>query len=219
VNAGRGSGHKNGPMHVNCSPRLSRSGALLGLLGLLAGGSGACGASAPPAPVPPPQDDTTLGPSDVFDVRVYGEEELSGTYRVADDGTIDYPFVGRIEVAGQEPTAVADMITARLRDGQYLVNPQVSIFVSEYNSKRVSVMGAVRRPGTFPVTTGMTAVQAISLAGGLTPLASADNTVVARREGQQIRRLRVPVDEISEGHAEDFPLRPGDIVYVPERVF
>ena len=64
----------------------------------------------------------------------------------------------------------------------------------------------------------MTAVQAISLAGGLTPLASAGDTVAARREGQQIRRLRVPAGDIGEGHAEDFPLRPGDIVYVPERV-
>ena len=178
------------------------------------GGGGAAGGT-----IPPTVDDTTLGAGDVFDVRVYGEEELSGTYRVAQDGSIDFPFVGRIEVAGQEPPLVANQISLQLRDGGYLVNPQVSVFVQEYNSKRVSVVGAVAEPGTFPLEPNMTVVRAISQAGGFTPLASRDSVVVTRRINGELRRFRVEVEEITEGSRDDVPVQAGDIIYVPERLF
>jgi polysaccharide export outer membrane protein len=166
-----------------------------------------------------PGEDTTLGAGDVFDVRVFGEADLSGTYRVAQDGTIDFPLVGRLAVASREPTEVADLIASRLRDGGMLRNPQVSVLVKEYNSKRISVVGAVARPGTFPMSAGLTVVQAISLAGGFTPLASRNQTVVTRRVGDRVFRYRVAVDDVTDGQVADFPLAAGDILYVPERVF
>jgi protein involved in polysaccharide export with SLBB domain len=179
-----------------------------------------CGGAAPTRTPPVlPGDDTTLGSGDVFDVRVFGEPDLAATYRVAQDGSIDFPLVGRVNVIGLEPTAVADLLTERLRSGQFLRAPQVSVLVKEYNSKRVSIMGAVARPGTFPMSTGLTVVQAISLAGGFTPLAARNNTVVSRRINGQIRRYRVEVDDVTGGGANDVPLAAGDIVYVPERVF
>lgn len=165
------------------------------------------------------EQDTTLGASDVFDVRVYGEAELSGTYRVAQDGTIDFPFLGRLEVAGREPYEIADLVESRLRDDGYLVNPQVSVFVQEYNSKRISVLGAVRTPGSFPMQSGLTVVQAIGLAGGFTALANRDGTTVTRRVGGDTRRFSVPVDAITSGREADFPVQAQDIIYVPERVF
>ncbi len=179
----------------------------------------ACGSSSPAVVPPPTQDDTTLGAGDVFDIRVYGEDELTNTYRVAEDGSIDYPFIGRIEVAGLEPPVVAQVVAERLREGEYLVNPQVSVFVKEYNSKRISVIGAVARPGTFPMTSGLTAVQAISLAGGFTSLAARNDTVVSRRVQGELRRYRVPAEDITEGQVDDVPVQAGDIIYVPERVF
>ncbi len=180
----------------------------------------ACGgARVPQAPPVLPGDDTTLGSGDVFDVRVFGEPDLALTYRVAPDGSIDFPLVGRVPVAGLEPTAVADLLSTRLREGGYLRSPQVSVLVKEYNSKRISIVGAVARPGTFPMTSGLTVVQAISLAGGFTPLAARNRTVVSRRINGEIRRYRVEVDEVIGGGASDVPLAAGDIVYVPERVF
>lgn len=165
------------------------------------------------------EDDTTLGPGDVFEVSVYGEKELSGKYKVAKDGTIDYPLVGRVVVAGKEPTEVSDDISKQLREGQILRNPQVSVFVTEYASKRVSVVGAVSKPGTFPMSSGLTVVQAISLAGGFTSLASRNDTLVTRRDDQKTERFRVPVERVTEGRADDFALQAGDIIYVPERLF
>ncbi|MAQ18411.1 MAG: polysaccharide biosynthesis protein [Sandaracinus sp.] len=164
-------------------------------------------------------DLTALGPGDTFDVRVYGEEDLSATYRVAQDGTIDFPFVGRIHVEGREPTEVADAIAVALRDGEILVAPQVSVLIKESESRVVSVMGAVASSGTFPMRSGLTVVQAISLAGGFSPLANRNETVVTRRVNGELKRHLVRVDDISRGRAEDFLLRSGDIVFVPERLF
>ncbi len=165
------------------------------------------------------EDDTILGPGDVFEVTVYGEKELSGKYKVAKDGSIDFPLVGRVVVAGKEPTEVSDDISKQLREGQILRNPQVSVFVTEYASKRVSVVGAVSKPGTFPMSSGLTVVQAISLAGGFTALASRNDTLVTRRDNQKTERFRVPVERVTEGRADDFALQAGDIIYVPERLF
>lgn len=165
------------------------------------------------------QNDTSLGVDDVFEVRVFGEADLSGSYRVGQDGTIDFPLIGEVNVLGQEPRAVAALVAQRLREGGVLVSPQVSVFVQEYNSKRFSVLGAVGNPGNFEMRSGMTVVQAIGLAGGFSNLANRDGTYVTRQVNGQAQRFSVPVDRITSGQEEDFPLQAQDIVYVPERIF
>ena len=80
-------------------------------------------------------------------------------------------------------------------------------------------MGAVSQPGTFPVTPGMTVVQAISMAGGFTALASQNDTVLTRRVDDGVRRFPVPARRISDGREPDVPLQGGDIIFVPERAF
>ncbi len=170
--------------------------------------------------VPPPAtDDTTLGPGDVFSVRVYGEEAMSGSHQVAPDGTISFPLLGSVQVAGLEPTEVAKRIQTELRERDLLRNPHVSVYVDEYASKRISVVGAVENPGTFPLEPGMTVVQAISMAGGFSNLADRNGTVVTRRLSEQIVRYRVPVEKVQRGQAEDIEVAAGDIIFVPERLF
>ena len=170
--------------------------------------------------VPPPAtDDTTLGPGDVFTVRVYDEEELSGSHQVAPDGTIDFPLLGSVEVAGLEPPAVADEVQRLLRERKLLRDPHVSVYVEEYASKRISVVGAVANPGAFTLEPGMTVVQAISMAGGFSSLADRDGTVVTRRVDGQTVRYRVPVAKVTKGQAEDIEVAAGDIIFVPERLF
>lgn len=170
--------------------------------------------------VPPPAtDDTTLGPGDVFAVRVYGEEAMTGSHQVAPDGTINFPLLGAVQVNGLEPTEVAQKIQAELVERDFLRDPHVSVYVEEYASKRVSVVGAVANPGTFTLEPGMTVVQAISMAGGFSSLADRDATVVTRRIGDEIIRYRVPVDRVTKGQAEDVEVAAGDIIFVPERMF
>lgn len=173
----------------------------------------------PSTAVPDVVEDTTLGAGDVFEVRVFGEKDLSGRYQVAADGNIIFPFLGTLPVAGKETTAVANEISSKLKTGGFLNDPQVSIFLEQSNSKRISVLGAVAKPGTLAIVPGMTVVQAVSQAGGFTNLASKDDTVVTRRVKGKLEKYRILVSEIARGNASDFPLRAGDIVFVPERVF
>lgn len=170
--------------------------------------------------VPPPAtDDTTLGPGDVFAVRVYGEDEMSGSHQIAPDGTINFPLLGAVKVGGMEPPEVAEKLQTLLLERDLLRDPHVSVYVEQYVSKRVSVMGAVANPGTFPLETGMTVVEAISKAGGFSSLADRDGTVVTRKIGDETIRYRVPVARVTKGQAQDIEVAAGDIIFVPERLF
>jgi protein involved in polysaccharide export with SLBB domain len=164
-------------------------------------------------------DDTSLGAGDTFEVRVYGEKELTGKYNVERDGTVDFPLIGRVVVDGLEPAQVSDEIEIRLKDSEVLKNPQVSVLVTNYASKRISVIGAVSKPGNFPMASGLTVVEAIGLAGGFTSLADRNATLVTRRHKGKTNRFRVAVESVTEGKTDDFALQAGDIVYIPERLF
>ncbi len=168
------------------------------------------------APIPPA--DTSLGVGDTFEVRVYGENDLSGIYRVGAEGTITFPLAGLIEVQGLDPQALAKRIADRLRDG-ILRSPQVTVLVKEQNSKKIYIMGQVAKPGTIIYTPSMSVVEAITLSGGFTPLAAKNDTTVTRYAAGSKSIVKCPVDDISQGKAQNIYLRPGDIISVPERLF
>lgn len=159
-----------------------------------------------------------LGIDDVFEVRVFAEPDLSGAYRIAADGTVDYPFVGRISVIGMRSGDVQELIATKLRDG-YLKNPQVSLMVKEWNSRKVSVIGQVQKPGSVPYFTNMTIVDAIAAAGGFTGIASKNSVNLRREVKGTVESHNYRVADISEGRAPNIVLRPGDILVVEERLF
>ncbi|MEO5769897.1 MAG: polysaccharide biosynthesis/export family protein [Polyangia bacterium] len=164
----------------------------------------------------PPDDQ--VGVDDIFDVRVFGENDLSSTYRVASDGTIDFPLAGRIQVAGLRTGDIQKKVTERLREG-YLKNPQVTVVMKEWNSRKVSVLGQVQKPGPVAYHPHMTIIDAIALAGGFTGIA-AKNSVSLRREGGGKVESRVyRVADITEGRSSNIPVLPGDLVVVEERLF
>lgn len=182
------------------------------------GGRGRVSKNAPIEDMTPPQR-TALGPGDVFDIRVYGEKELTNTFRVSSEGTIDFPLLGVVSVSGKTPTEVAEAIGSGLKNGDFIKQPQVSIFVKEYSSKKVSVFGQVKEPGTFPYQEEMSVVEAISIAGGFTSMARKNDTIVIREIEGTKKKFKVPVEEIGQGKVSNFSLRPGDIIFVPERIF
>jgi protein involved in polysaccharide export with SLBB domain len=157
----------------------------------------------------------SLGPGDVFEVRVYNESSLTGVYRVTPEGTIDFPLVGAVQVIGLSPNAVEKAIRGALQKG-FIRNPHVTVYVKEYNSKKIFVLGEVHRPGTFVFQDNMTVVQAVTMAGGFRPTAFKDGTIVTRIAQGKERRIPVPVASISSGRAANFSLLPGDIIFVPE---
>lgn len=183
----------------------------------------ACGVFRDPPPskyesTPVFAEDTTLGPRDVFIVRVFKHDDMSGEYAVSEEGTINFPEIGVVKVVGRTPAQVEQEIQGRLADG-YLVNPTVSVLVKEYKSKTVSVLGQVRKPSVVNYVSGLSIVDAISQAGGFTPMARKNAVKVTRKgvaEGKT-ESFTVPVESIANGKANDFYLRPGDTVFVPER--
>jgi polysaccharide export outer membrane protein len=157
----------------------------------------------------------TLGPGDTFEVRVFGEADLSGTYRVSERGKIRFPLVGILHVDGLTPSEIEEKLRQRL-GAKYLRDPQVNVFVKEFNSKKIFVFGEVNKPGTFVFEPSMTIVQIITLAGGFTKTAWKNRTNVTRIVEGRERKIQVPVEAIGEGREQNFELKPGDIVFVPE---
>lgn len=156
-----------------------------------------------------------LGPGDVFEVRVYGEPTLTGVYRIAEDGSIDFPLVGRVSAEGLTSREISTLLGDKLRDG-YLVAPSVSVYVKEYNSRKIFVLGQVNNPGSFPFSVEMNVVEAVALAGGFAPTANHDFVVVTREVDGRETRIPVPVGKISKGLAVNLELQAGDIVYVSD---
>jgi polysaccharide export outer membrane protein len=202
--------------------RLTASATLLALgLGL---GLGACAPRAT-QPAPPPsglsaQDlaAATLGPGDVFEARVFQEPELSGIFQVGPQGDVIFPLCKRVVVGGLTANGAAEKLRTCLSEG-FMRNPQVSVLVKEYNSKKVFVFGEVQKPGTFPFEDGMSIVQAVTLAGGFTRNAAQNSTSITRRVNGQEVKVKVYVQDIALGKAPNVSLEPGDIVFVPESMF
>lgn len=160
----------------------------------------------------------SLGPGDKFSLRVHDEEGLSGDFTVSGDGTINYPYVGRIDVNGMTCGQIERAVTEGLADG-YLLNPSVSCAIVEYNSKKVFVFGEVKKPGSYPFRSNLTMVDALALAGGVTARANANRTKLTRTVQGADVQVQVPMQEVVEGRRSNVKLLPGDIIFVPESAF
>jgi polysaccharide export outer membrane protein len=190
-------------------------------LALLSTGCRGC-TDKPVAPFPestPLTDrEKALGAGDVIEIRVYGEPDLSGIYDANADGTINFPLIGSVAVVDRLPGEVQQEIQARLADG-YLKKPSVAVRVTEYKSKKVTVNGQVRQPGTLSYTDNMSILEAISRAGGFTAMARKNAVKVTRLVQGKSKVIIVAVDEIGKGRAPNFLMHPGDNVLVEERPY
>lgn len=169
-------------------------------------------------------EDTRLGPEDQLEITVYlggGSqkiEDVSKVYPVSVDGSISFPMIGTVVAVGRSPQDVETEIKTRLADG-YIVNPNVTVQVKEYKSKKISVFGEVRKPGLLTWRPSMTINEAVSEAAGFTGMAKENAVVVTRRLDEKTEKFTVPVQRIANSQAPPFYMRPGDSVYVPKRLF
>jgi polysaccharide export outer membrane protein len=178
-----------------------------------------CRAPARAVQLPPPVDVSTVAAGDVFVLQLVGEEKLPVEYTVAPDGTVDVPYLARMRVAGLEPQQIADRIRQALMRAEILTSPSVTVSVKAYNSKRVVVSGEVPKGGALPLAPGMTLVQAVSQAGGLTPLGRGRELVLRRQVGSGTRAVVVDYEAITNNEIPDVLLQAGDTIHVPARVF
>ncbi|MDQ3363878.1 MAG: polysaccharide export protein [Myxococcota bacterium] len=175
----------------------------------------------PPANYPTiaPFDETKmpLGPNDKIELIIFnGARDTKATYSLDASGEIAVQYIGTVAAAGKTARQVQDVIQQRLGDG-YLVNPIVSITIVEINSRKLSVFGQVARSGSVKFTPGMTITEAIAQSGGFSPMARKNMVRVTRVIEDQKRIYKIPVEMIAEGSRPNFPMMPGDEVFVPER--
>lgn len=165
-------------------------------------------------PAQPVEVTSGLALGDRFEVRVFHEEDIGGAFQVQEDGTIDFPLIGRVSVLGKTQAELAALLEAKLSEG-YLRDPHVTVILTARENLEVSVLGEVTQPGSFPYVEKLTLVQAISNAGGLTELAQIRRVKLTRKGAQGVGTYEVSVKAITDGRAEDILLQPGDIIFVP----
>ena len=177
------------------------------------------------APSAAARQDYRVGPDDVLQVNVFGEEELSRASTVGTDGTIDVALLGRLKVAGMTLRDIETLISNTLRDG-FLRNPHVSVEIKEYRSQNIFVTGEVRTPGTVSLKANTSLMEALGLAGSLTPNAGTEIVIVHPKSGAGIAQPTMPNQEgvtvtkvdlrdIQEGRATPVQLHDGDTIVVP----
>jgi polysaccharide biosynthesis/export protein len=166
-------------------------------------------------PDPAPHESLLIGPGDLLRITVLGESDLSQRVRVRDSGNVSLPMIGEVDVRGLSTGEASATIAHKYVDAQLLKHPEVSVFIEEYGTQAVSVLGQVVRPGPIYITTARTLVDVLAMAGGLTEVA--DRHITVEREG--------PTHQISEvflsNKAEDalfanIQIFPGDKILVPK---
>jgi polysaccharide biosynthesis/export protein VpsN len=181
----------------------------------------ACGRHYPPPPnLPEPIVNLQVGPGDVLEIVVVGEEKLPKEYEVQPDGSLDFPYTKGIKVAGKEPRDIAIALRDQLIEAKFLLSPQVQVKVKAFNSKKVQIIGQVAKPGPLPYQDGMTLVQAISAAGWFTPIADTNHVQVIRlvNHNKSVNAI-VSVDAITDNNRADVKLQQGDTIKVDQRLF
>jgi protein involved in polysaccharide export with SLBB domain len=166
-------------------------------------------------------DNYILSPNDIVLVKVFEEPDLDSQHRISQDGTINFPLVGVIQISGRTVAQAASTIRDRLLKG-YLRNPQVRVNVIQYASRRITVLGQVQKPGSYvlPSEERVDLLQAIAMAGGFTRMADEGRVRVRRNVNGVETILKVNVHaETKNSSSELFEVQPDDKITVGERIF
>ena len=157
----------------------------------------------------------SIGPEDVLTIDVWKEPEISRTVPVRRDGKISLPMLNDVQAAGLTPTQLGSEIVAKLR--ATVINPHVTVIVAQMSSQRIYILGQVTRGGAYPLVPDMTAVQALSIAGGFTPFAKLKKIYVMRAENGENKVFPINYKEVVSGRnaQQNIRLKPGDTIVVP----
>jgi polysaccharide export outer membrane protein len=189
-------------------------------------GLGGCASSQPetvPAPViEPVQSEYRIGPGDMLQIFVWNHPELSLTVPVRPDGLLSTPLVENIKAEGKTPTELGHDLEAAM--GEYVRSPKVNVIVTTFQGSledRVRVVGAATKPQALPYRAGMTIVDVMVAVGGLSEYAAGNRAVISRRDGDQLVRIPVKLNDLlNRGDiSADVAVRPGDVLIIPESRF
>jgi polysaccharide export outer membrane protein len=195
---------------------------LLVLAILLSAGLASCHDDPPviyPTTAPLDVNKLALGPGDKLNLTVfYGSHQLQAAYALDSSGEISVQFIGAVRASGKTVEQVRDEIRKRLADG-FLNDPIVSLTVAEINSLTLSISGMVSKTGAVKFTPGITITEVIARSGGFTPMARKNMVKVTRVHNGVKETYKLPVEKMAEGERPNFPMMPGDEIFVPERAW
>ena len=168
-----------------------------------------------------PSADYQIREGDMVQISVFNEPELAAGGRVRKDGTIQCPLIGSIKILGLSQMAAARSIEAAYRK-DYLVNPEVNLFISQFSVQRITILGQVQRPGSheLPAEKDLTILQVLGLAGGPTRIANLKKVLVKRVVDGREKVFKVDVNGMASGNQTMmFYVREDDVITVPESFF
>ena len=157
-----------------------------------------------------------LNPGDVLEVSVWKEKDLSRKVLVRPDGMISFPLAGHLKAAGRSTEQIEAALTQRL--GRYLKDPVVTVSVAQTPGNKIFVIGQVRKPGAYSSPQPITVMQALSLAGGLTPFGDENDIIIIRTVKGKQTRIRFDYSKAKRGKdlSQNITLKSGDVVVVPD---
>ncbi|WP_158749793.1 polysaccharide biosynthesis/export family protein [Acidobacterium sp. S8] len=161
------------------------------------------------------QESLKVGRGDLLHITIFREPDMEQKVRVKDSGEIDLDLAGTLKVAGQTPSEAARMIAQQYVNGQFLNHPQVSVLIEEYATQNVSVLGEVKKPGAFPLTTPRDLLDVLALAGGLTEIADRHITV-QRVDKAGVEKAFLPNNPSTDLRQAGVIVYPGDTILVPK---
>ena len=163
--------------------------------------------------IEPARVEYKIAEHDELQINVYGEPDLTKTVRVAVDGNISYPLLGRVKVAGLTTQELEDSLSKLLREGGYIINPQVSVYMEKFST--ISILGEVRNPGSYELKGKFGILDAIAQAGGFNIDADINNVKILRvRDGQQTT-TQLKLGDIKKGlETTEIVLKPNDTIFV-----
>jgi polysaccharide export outer membrane protein len=176
------------------------------------------GATAPARPAV--QADYVVGAQDVLVITLYDEPELSGDFTVQTDGSFAFPLLGRVEVGGMTLRQTEASLRQRLVVGGFFKAPQVSVAIEEYRSRKIFVLGEVRKPGVHALSGAMRLVEALALADSTLPTAAGEVVIIPANEDPSRpstrNSVRVSLRDLEAGDASlNVVLKDGDTILVP----
>ncbi len=159
----------------------------------------------------------TIGPQNTIQIKIFGEGNINQIYRVDEAGYITHALTGRIRLGGLSVSQAEKAMEKALR-GDYIVNPHVTIFVLEHS--RFSVLGEVRKPGTYEIQGRVSLMEAISMAGGLTPVASQGDVKIVHKSDDHETTETVDFGKMSRGeNKKRIYMEPDDVIMVSKSFF
>lgn len=168
-----------------------------------------------PSHAAPPADAYLIEPGDVLEISVWREEDLTKAVVVRPDGGLSFPLAGNVQASGKSVEQLQTEVVEKLK--KYIPDPSVTVAVQQLSGNKVYVIGKVNRPGEFPVTRNVDVMQALSMAGGMTPYAAANKIRILRREGAKQTAIPFAYGELEKGVSleQNITLKAGDVVVVP----